>query len=87
MVVPVVWCDAMGRGAGADVGVCAMTGFERLAAALLVVIAVEGAYSAWQIRRIAREGFGVELTLEQANTLAQGVREAKEQAERDMDGE
>lgn len=61
-----------------------MSGFEKIATALLVVIAVEGAYSACEIRRIAREGFSVELTLEQADSLSRSVNEAAQVAYEDM---
>lgn len=61
-----------------------MNRFEKIATALLVVIAVEGAYSAWQIRRIAREGFSMELTIEQADTLARKVSKAAQAAYEDI---
>ena len=54
---------------------------------LLVAIALEGAYGAREIRRIARDGFSMELSLEQADSLAVKVQEAKEQALKDMEGE
>lgn len=64
-----------------------MNSFEKIVVALLGVIAIEGAYSANQIRRIAREGFDMELTVEQADTLAVKVNEAKAAAFEDMDEE
>lgn len=64
-----------------------MNGFEKVLVALLVVIAIEGASSAWQIRKIAREGFSMELSVEQADTLAQRVNDAHEAAVKDMEGE
>ena len=54
-----------------------MNKFEMAVMALLGAIAIEGAYSAWEIRKIAREGFSMELSIEQADTLAQRVSEAK----------
>ena len=39
-----------------------MTKFEKIATALLVVIAVEGAVTAYEMREIARNGFEVELS-------------------------
>lgn len=64
-----------------------MNTFEKIVVALLGVIAIEGAYSAAQIRRIAREGFDMELTVEQADTLAREVSEAAEAAFEDMESE
>ena len=39
-----------------------MTKFEKIAPALLVVIAVEGAVTAYEMREIARNGFEIELS-------------------------
>lgn len=39
-----------------------MTKFEKIATALLVVIAVEGAVTAYEMREIARNGFEIELS-------------------------
>lgn len=64
-----------------------MNKIEKWTVALLTAIALEGAYSAYEIRRIARDGFQMELTLEQADSLAVKVLEAKEQALKDMEGE
>ena len=61
-----------------------MNKFETAVVALLGTIAIEGAYSACEIRRIARAGFSMELSLEQADTLAQRVSEARDAALEDM---
>lgn len=61
-----------------------MNKFEIAVMALLGAIAIEGAVTAERVRRIAREGFSMELTIEQADTLAQRVSEAKEAALEDM---
>lgn len=60
---------------------------SKIIVALLAVIAIEGAYSANEIRRIAREGFSMELTVPQADTLATEVEKAKEAALLDMNEE
>lgn len=54
--------------------------------ALLVAIAIEGAITASAVRRIAREGFSIELTAAEADTLAERVSEAKACAIKDMEG-
>lgn len=55
--------------------------------ALLGVIAISGAVTAYEIRQIAKEGFDVELTLEQADELEEEVNGAAEAAFEDMEGE
>lgn len=56
-----------------------------LKVALLGSIAIEGAVCALSIRKIAKEGFNIELTMEQADSLANSVSEAREQALKDME--
>ena len=58
--------------------------------ALLIVIAIGTTVTAVEVRRIARNGLEMELTLEQAEEVAKGVNEAIEAervAEQDMEGE
>ena len=52
--------------------------------ALLVAIAIEGAITASSVRRIAREGFNIELTTEEADSLAAAVDSARVNALEDM---
>ena len=52
--------------------------------ALLVAIAIEGAVTASSVRRIAREGFNIELTTEEADSLAAAVDSARVNALEDM---
>ena len=52
--------------------------------ALLVAIAIEGAVTASAVRRIAREGFNIELTTEEADSLAAAVDSARVNALEDM---
>ena len=52
--------------------------------ALLGLIAIEGAITAVGIMRIAREGLQLELTIEEAEDLAEQVQEAKAAAESDL---
>lgn len=63
-----------------------MNKFEKWTVGLLMAIALEGAHNAHEIRKIARDGFQMELTLEQADSLAVKVQEAREQALKDMEG-
>ena len=51
---------------------------ETIMIALLVAIAVDGAMTLREIRRIARNGFNIELTVKQADSLAQAARQAME---------
>ena len=51
---------------------------EAIMTALLVAIAVEGFVTARAIRRVAQNGFNIELTVEQADSLAQAARQAME---------
>lgn len=52
--------------------------------ALLVAIAIEGAVTASSVRRIAREGFNIELTAAEADSLAAAVDSARVNALEDM---
>lgn len=55
--------------------------------ALWIIMAIEGGVTAYEVRRIARNGFEVQLTEEQAEEIAEQVNEAHEaqkQAEEDM---
>lgn len=62
-----------------------MNGLGKAVVALLGLIAIEGAITAVGIMRIAREGLQLELTIEEANSLAEEVQEAREAAENDME--
>jgi len=55
--------------------------------ALLGVIALEGAVTAYEVVRIARNGFEVSLTKEQADEIVEEVEEAKAAAMEDMNNE
>lgn len=61
-----------------------MNKFEKISIALLSVLAIEGAICVSQIIRIARAGFNVELTIEQAKELSKELSDAKAVAEKDM---
>ena len=56
-----------------------------LKVALLGAIAIEGAICAKNIRKIAKEWFNIELTMEQADSFARSVSDAREQALKDME--
>lgn len=64
-----------------------MNTFEKIVVALLGVIAIEGALTAYEIRRIAREGFEVELSEEEVDEIEAEVSEAAEAAFEDMESE
>lgn len=64
-----------------------MNTFEKIVVALLGVIAIEGALTAYEIRRIAREGFEVELSEEEVSEIEAEVSEAAEAAFEDMESE
>lgn len=53
-----------------------MNKFEKIATALLVTIAVEGAVTTAEIIRIARNGFEVQITREQAEEIEQAAMAA-----------
>ncbi len=57
-----------------------MNKFEKVATALLAVIAVEGAVTVVEIARIARNGFEMEITMDEA----QEIESAAEAAYEDM---
>lgn len=57
-----------------------MNKMEVIKLALLTAIAIEGALCVSAIRRIAREGFNVELSMEQADSLACSVQDARDAA-------
>lgn len=64
-----------------------MNTFEKIVVALLGVIAIEGALTAYEIRRIARDGFEVELSEEEVSEIEAEVSEAAEAAFEDMESE
>lgn len=57
---------------------------EWLKMALLGVIAISGIITAKEVKRVARDGFEMEITMEQADSLVQKANEAKEAALEDM---
>lgn len=61
-----------------------MNKFELSVVALLGAIAIDGAICAAEIRKIARNGFNMELSMEQADSLATSVRAAREAALEDI---
>ena len=66
---------------------------ERVRTALLIAVAIEGAIGAWSAHELVEavhEGFGMEVSVEQAEELAADVDEimrARDAAEADMEGE
>ncbi len=62
-----------------------MSNFEKIVVALLGVIAIEGAITAYEIRQIAKNGFEVELTEEQAKAIEAEVGDAAEAAFEDIE--
>lgn len=64
-----------------------MNGYQKFAVGLLAAIAIEGAVCVGEILRIARNGFNVELSIEQAQALSDSVNVAKSAALSDMSGE
>ena len=64
-----------------------MDKFKTTIIALLTAIALEGAVMVHEVRRIARDGFNMELSFEQAEELVDEVQKAKEAAEKDMEDE
>ena len=62
-----------------------MSKFEKIVVALLAVIAIEGAVTAYEIRQIAKNGFEVELTEEQVQAIEAEVGEAAEAAFEDIE--
>lgn len=61
-----------------------MTKTEKIVVALLGAIAISGAVSAIEVVRMARNGFSVELSMEEAQAIVEEVEEAKEVAMEDM---
>ena len=61
-----------------------MTKTEKIVVALLGAIAISGAVSAIEVVRMARNGFSVELSMEEAERIVEEVEEAKEVAMEDM---
>lgn len=61
-----------------------MSKFEKIVVALLVVIAIEGAVTAYEIAQLARNGFDVELSVEEVKAIEAEVSEAAEAAFEDM---
>lgn len=61
-----------------------MNGYQKVAVGLLAAIAIEGAVCVGEIVRIARDGFNVELSLDQASALADSVSVARSAALSDM---
>ena len=57
-----------------------MNGYQKFAVGLLAAIAIEGAVCVGEILRIARDGFNVELSIEQAQALSDSVNVAKSAA-------
>ena len=66
-----------------------MNGYQKFAVGLLAAIAIEGAICMGEIVRIDRDGFNVELSIDQATALADSVSAARAMALSDMaeDGE
>ena len=57
---------------------------EWLKVALLGVIAISGVITAKEVKRVARDGFEMEITMEQADSLVRNASEAKAAAMEDM---
>ena len=64
-----------------------MTKTEKIVVALLGAIAISGAVSAVEVVRMARNGFSVELSMEEAERIVEEVEEAKAVAIKDMEDE
>lgn len=64
-----------------------MNKFQKVVVALLGVIAIAGTVTAVEIVRMARNGFNVELSVEQAEEILSEANEAKDAAFEDMEGE
>ena len=60
---------------------------EWLKMALLGVIAISGIITAKEVKRVARDGFEMEITMEQADSLMQEANKAKAAAFENMEGE
>lgn len=55
-----------------------MNKFEKIATALLAVIAVEGAVTVAEIARIARNGFEIDITMDEAQEISAAAEAAYE---------
>lgn len=64
-----------------------MTKTEKIVVALLGAIAISGAVSAIEVVRMARNGFSVELSMEEAERIVEEVEEAKAVAIEDINNE
>lgn len=64
-----------------------MNKFQKVVVALLGAIAIAGTVTAVEIVRMARNGFNVELSVEQAEEILSEANEAKDAAFKDMEGE
>lgn len=64
-----------------------MTKTEKIVVALLGVIAISGIVSAVEVVRMARNGFSVELSMEEAEQIVAEVEEAKAVAIEDINNE
>lgn len=64
-----------------------MNKFQKVVVALLGAIAIAGTVTAVEVVRMARNGFNVELSVEQAEEILSEANEAKEAAFEDMEGE
>ena len=60
---------------------------EWLKMALLGVIAISGIITAKEVKRVARDGFEMEITMEQADSLMREANRAKAAAFENMEGE
>lgn len=61
-----------------------MNKFQKVVVALLGAIAIAGTVTAVEIVRMARNGFNVELSVEQAEEILSEANEAKDAALEDM---
>ena len=64
-----------------------MNKFQKVVVALLGAIAIAGTVTAVEIVRMARNGFNVEISVEQAEEILSEANEAKDAAFKDMEGE
>lgn len=64
-----------------------MNKFEKVVVALLGAIAIAGTVTAVEVVRMARNGFNMEIDVEQAQEILDEANEAKDAAFKDMEGE
>lgn len=64
-----------------------MNKFQKVVVALLGAIAIAGTVTAVEIVRMARNGFNVELSVEQAEEILSEANEAKDAAFKDIKAE